>query len=152
MECLRSVRCQWQGCRRRFYLCRACDHGQRYCQQECSQRGRRARQRRAQRRYACNGRLRDACYHWARVATQRDAATKAHCAALRERGHSYGRALRSVVDRLLRIYLAMLAQNIPYDPSRPRGATRAPPLPSGAPPDNLAPLPPPPAALKDEPT
>jgi transposase len=45
-------------------------------------------------RYACNGRLRYALYHWARVAATCDPASKTYYAALRQRGHSYARALR----------------------------------------------------------
>ena len=69
-------------------------------------------------RYACNHRLRNACYHWARVSTQFDTAARAYYAALRGRGHSHGRALRSVSDRWLRILIAMLTQRTLYDPTR----------------------------------
>jgi hypothetical protein len=47
-------------------------------------------------------------YHWARVAVQHDPKSKAKYAALRGRGHSHGRALRSVADRLLNGACAML--------------------------------------------
>jgi transposase len=53
-------------------------------------------------RSAAHGRLRDAVYHWARVAVQRDPASGDRYAALRKRGCSHGRALRGVADRLLR--------------------------------------------------
>jgi transposase len=66
-------------------------------------------------RYACNGRLRYALYHWARVAATCDPASKTYYAALRQRGHSYARALRSVADRLLRILIAMLKSNSLFD-------------------------------------
>lgn len=69
-------------------------------------------------RYACNGRLRNACYHFARVSTQVDAGARQYYAALRARGHSHGRALRSVADRWLRILIAMLKTGTLYDPSR----------------------------------
>ena len=59
-------------------------------------------------RYACNGRLRNAAYHWARVGAQRDPGEPAYYATLRARGHSHGRALRSVADRLLRILIVLL--------------------------------------------
>jgi transposase IS116/IS110/IS902 family protein len=55
------------------------------------------------RRYACNKRLANALYHWARLATQRDAVSRRRYAALRQRGHSHGRALRTVADRLLAV-------------------------------------------------
>ncbi len=71
-------------------------------------------------RRACNGRLRNAVYHWARVATQHDEAAKAHYAALRAKGHSHGRALRGVADRLLRILFGMLRSRTLYDPTRRR--------------------------------
>jgi transposase len=67
-------------------------------------------------RYACNGRLRDAAYHWARVGMQRDPQSRAYYAALRARGHSHGRALRSVADRLLRVLCALLAHDQLFDP------------------------------------
>jgi transposase len=69
-------------------------------------------------RYACNGRLRNACYHWARVSTQLDAEAKRYYAELRARGHSHGRALRSVADRWLRILIAMLKTRTLYDARR----------------------------------
>ena len=46
-------------------------------------------------RQACHLRLRTAVYHWARVAIQHDARSRARYAELRKRGHSHGRALRS---------------------------------------------------------
>ena len=61
------------------------------------------------RRLSRNPRLEEAVYHWARCATQRDDTSRAKYAALRARGHSHGRALRSVGDRLLRVACAMLA-------------------------------------------
>lgn len=71
-------------------------------------------------RYACNGRLRYALYHWARVAATWDPASKTYYAALRQRGHSYARALRSVADRLLRILVAMLKSDSLFDSTHPR--------------------------------
>jgi transposase len=69
-------------------------------------------------RHGCNGRLRHACYHWARVASQVDAPSRAYYAALRRRGHTHGRALRAVADRLLRVLVAMLTTGTLYDPHR----------------------------------
>jgi transposase len=71
-------------------------------------------------RYACNGRLRYALYHWARVAATWDPASQTYYAALRQRGHSYARALRSVADRLLRILVAMLKSDSLFDSTHPR--------------------------------
>lgn len=68
-------------------------------------------------RQGCCGRLRNALYHWARVATQKDPAARRRYAALRAKGHSHGRALRGVADRLLRILIAMLKSGTLYDPS-----------------------------------
>ena len=67
-------------------------------------------------RRACNRRLRDAAYHWGRVAAQRDAGSRAYYATLRARGHSHGRALRSVADRLLRILITLLDRGQLFDP------------------------------------
>jgi transposase len=71
-----------------------------------------------ERRQACNHRLREAMYHWGRVAAQYDQRTRQHYADLRARGHSHGRAIRGVVDRLLKVLLAVLKSGSPYDPSR----------------------------------
>jgi transposase len=65
-------------------------------------------------RRACNPRLRNALYHWARVATQRDPTSKSRYATLRARGHSHGRALRSIGDRLLYVLTAMLKTQTTY--------------------------------------
>ncbi|MGK7865524.1 IS110 family transposase [Falsiroseomonas sp. E2-1-a4] len=72
--------------------------------------------RRVEMRQACSNRLRTAVYHWARVATQHDARSKSRYAALRARGHSHGRALRTVADRLLSIACVMLEKRSSYDP------------------------------------
>jgi transposase len=69
-------------------------------------------------RYACHPRLREAAYHWGRVSLQHDDASAAYYRRLRARGHTHGRALRSVVDRLLRILVAMLRHRTLFDPMR----------------------------------
>lgn len=69
-------------------------------------------------RKACNGRLRNATYHWARVAAQCDERWKARYAAFRSRGHSHPRACRGVADSLLRVVIAMLKSRTLYDPAR----------------------------------
>lgn len=71
-------------------------------------------------RAACNHRLRNASYHWARVAVQRDPASQGYYAALRARGHQHGRALRSVGDRLLRILCTLLTHGQLYDSTHPQ--------------------------------
>jgi transposase len=67
-------------------------------------------------RRACNPRLRNACYHMARVAMYRDEKCKKLYRALRERGHTHGHALRSLSDRMLRILVALLKTGEIYDP------------------------------------
>jgi transposase len=69
-------------------------------------------------RKSCNERLRNAMYHWARVSTQNDARSKLHYTNLRSKGHSHGRALRGVADRLLAVLFAMLRSGTAYDPAR----------------------------------
>lgn len=69
-----------------------------------------------QMRHACNGRLRNALYHWARTSSQHDDASRKHYAALRKRGHTHGRALRGTADRLLRILFSMLRNRTLYRP------------------------------------
>lgn len=69
-------------------------------------------------RYRCNTRLRNALYHWARTSVQHDARSKQHYARLRACGHSHGRALRGVADRLLTVLIAMLKSGEYYDPGR----------------------------------
>src|SRR4051812_48832215 len=66
-------------------------------------------------RQAAHVRLRNAVYHWARVAVQHDPRSQAKYAALRARGH--GRALRSVADRLIGVACAMLEAKTIFDPN-----------------------------------
>ena len=72
------------------------------------------------RRLTAHNRLRNAVYHWARVAVQRDPTSRAKYAALRARGHGHARALRSVADRLIAVACAMLENQTPFDPEHPR--------------------------------
>ena len=58
-------------------------------------------------RRAAHDRLRDAVFHWSRVAVQRDPVSHDKYLALRARGHSHARALRSVADRLLNVACAI---------------------------------------------
>ena len=81
--------------------------------------------RRVEMRQACSIRLRTAVYHWARVATMHDARSRARYAALRGRGHSHGRALRGVADRLLAVACAMLESRTTYDPLKVSAVTAA---------------------------
>jgi transposase len=77
------------------------------------------------RRHACNKRLENAMHHWARVATQRDEASKWRYAELRRRGHSHARALRGVGDRLLYVLCVMLERQTLYDPDYKSSQTTA---------------------------
>lgn len=69
------------------------------------------------RRQACHPRLSNAVYHWARVAVQHDPRSRQKYSALRARGHSHGRALRSVADRLLCVACAMLRTGTLFNPT-----------------------------------
>jgi transposase len=69
-------------------------------------------------RYRCNGRLRNAFYHWTRISVQNDSRSKEHYARLKQAGHGYSRALRGVADRLLTVLVAMLRRGEPYDGTR----------------------------------
>lgn len=73
-------------------------------------------------RTACNPRLREATHHWARVAMQRDPHRRRAYAALRARGHSHGRALRTIGDRLLAVACAMLRSRTLFDSGRQMAA------------------------------
>ena len=67
-------------------------------------------------RYAAQVRLRQAVFHWARVAVQTDRTCRGRYESLRARGHSYGRALRGVADRLLRVACVLLQRQTLFDP------------------------------------
>lgn len=69
-------------------------------------------------RHACSRRLRDAVHFWAGNAMTRDPKAKALYAAQRARGHTHGRALRGLADRLLGVLLAMLRTGTLYDAER----------------------------------
>jgi hypothetical protein len=69
-------------------------------------------------RYACHQRLRNALYHWTRIAMQKDPLCRAQYHRLRAKGHSHGRALRAIGDRLLRIACAMLTNRTLYNHNR----------------------------------
>ena len=73
-------------------------------------------------RYACNRHLREAAYHWGRTAGRKDPGTRAYYQSLRRRGHGHARALRSVVDRLLRILFALLNHGQLFDPTHAQPA------------------------------
>jgi transposase len=68
-------------------------------------------------RYAAQARLRQAVFHWARVAVMHDPTSRSRYEALRARGHSYGRALRSVADRLLGVTCVLLRRRTLFNPN-----------------------------------
>ena len=80
--------------------------------------GKRRRRPTVHMRRACNRRLRRAAYHWGRVSLVNDGPTRVYYDELRARGHTHGRALRSVIDRWFRILMAMLRTGTLYDSSR----------------------------------
>jgi transposase len=69
------------------------------------------------RRHACNKRLEEAVHHWARVAVQRDPTCHRRYAELRARGHTHGRALRTIGDHLLYVLCILLERQELYDPN-----------------------------------
>lgn len=68
-------------------------------------------------RRSCNGRLREAVFHWAANSIRLDQRCRAHYDRLRQR-HGHARALRGVADRLLGMLIAMLVKGTLYDPAR----------------------------------
>jgi transposase len=67
-------------------------------------------------RYAAQVRLRQAVFHWARVAVLNDPKCRGRYEAFRARGHSYGRALRGVADRLLGVACVLLQRRTLFNP------------------------------------
>jgi transposase len=67
-------------------------------------------------RYAAQVRLRQAVFHWARVAILHHPKSHSRFEALRQRGHSYGRALLSVADRLLGMACVLSRRKVLFDP------------------------------------
>jgi len=67
-------------------------------------------------RHAAQARLCQAVFHWARIAVQNDPKSRSRYEALRARGHSYGRALRGVADRLLGVACVLLQRQMLFDP------------------------------------
>ena len=67
-------------------------------------------------RHAAQPRLRRAVFHRARVAVLNDPKCRGRYEALRARGHSYGRALRGVADRLLGVACVLLQRQVLFDP------------------------------------
>ncbi|MYF02866.1 MAG: IS110 family transposase [Gammaproteobacteria bacterium] len=70
--------------------------------------------RRVQRRRTANKQLVDCVYHWGRVAMIIDPTCREKYRKLRAKGHTHGRALRSIVDRLLYVACTMLNNRTLY--------------------------------------
>ena len=70
-----------------------------------------------QRRLACNKRLANATYQWGLIALVRDPRSNQRYAALRARGCTHGRAVRTVVDRLLKLLCTLLERQVLFDPN-----------------------------------
>lgn len=68
-------------------------------------------------RRACNPRLRNGLHGMAGCAIQHDDHWRRMYAEMRGRGHSYGRAMRGIADRMLRVMCAMLESGEVYDPN-----------------------------------
>ena len=69
-------------------------------------------------RRACNQRLRNACYHWARVAMQHDPYMKEKYHHHRTKGRDHSTTLRILADHLLKMLCSMFRQRTLYDPRR----------------------------------
>ena len=74
-------------------------------------------------RRAAHNRLRNTVYHWARSAIQHDQKSRSRYMALRQRGHSHGRAIRGVADRLLNLACTLLRRQTVFDPNYSAPAT-----------------------------
>ena len=74
-------------------------------------------------RQAVQSRLRQAMPHWARIAVRTTPSAAAATPPLAARGHSYGRALRGVADRLLGIVCVLLQRRAMFDPEHGTPAT-----------------------------
>jgi len=69
-------------------------------------------------RQSCPHRLRTAVFHWARIAVLHDFHSRNRYSAMRKRGHSHARALRSVGSRLIGVACAMLESRELFDKDR----------------------------------
>ena len=69
------------------------------------------------RRYAAQTRLRQAIFQQARTAVQHDPKSRGRYEAFRARGHSCGRALRGVANRLLGVACVLLKRQSLFDPA-----------------------------------
>jgi transposase len=67
-------------------------------------------------RYAAHPRLRNAVFYWTRSAIQNNPNVHDRYVALRKRGHTYGRAIRGVADRLLGLACTLLQRHTLFDP------------------------------------
>jgi hypothetical protein len=67
-------------------------------------------------RHAARARLRQAAFHWARVAVLHDPASRGRYGALSGRGRTYGLAPRGVADRPLGLARVLLRRRALSDP------------------------------------
>ncbi len=67
-------------------------------------------------RRGCNLQLRRVLHNWGFAAAKVDSRAKARLAELRKRGHTIGRAVRQLVDGLLRVLLSCLRAGETYQP------------------------------------
>lgn len=74
-----------------------------------------AKRRMVSMRQACSERLRQALHHWATRSIICDETSRKHYDRLRTAGHQHARALRGLADRLLRMLIAMLKNQILFD-------------------------------------
>ena len=70
-------------------------------------------------RRAVNNLMKNALYHWARVACQHDALCKQKFDRLEARGKTHGQALRCVGERLFKVLCTILQNNNLYEPKPP---------------------------------
>ncbi len=68
-------------------------------------------------RHAVQAQLRQTVFHETRIAVQHDPESRGRDGALRARGHSYGRALRGVADRVLGVAGVLLQRHTLFDPA-----------------------------------
>jgi Transposase IS116/IS110/IS902 family len=75
-----------------------------------------AKRRMVSMRRACSARLRQALHHWATRSIICDETSRKQYDYLRTAGHQHARALRGLADRLVRMLIAMLKYQTPFDP------------------------------------
>ena len=82
-----------------------------------------AKRRMVSMRQACSGRLRQAMHHWATRSIICDETSRKHYDRLRTAGHQHARALRGLADKLLRMLISMLKNQMVFDLQRRQKAS-----------------------------